>query len=81
MILPLFDEATNWLDNESQSRIMANLSTLSSTRIVIAHRLSTLQHADRIYALESGRVVQEGSFAELAEADGAFRDLVRRQMA
>ena len=77
----LLDEATNWLDNDRQSRIMANLAALSSTRIVIAHRLSTLRHADRIYVLRAGRVVQEGTFAELAESDGVFRDLVRRQMA
>ena len=60
---------------------MANLAGLASTRIVIAHRLSTLRHADRICVLRAGRMVQEGTFAELAEAEGAFRDLVRRQMA
>ena len=77
----LLDEATNWLDNDSQARIMENLAGLASTRIVIAHRLSTLRHADRIYVLQSGRVVQEGSFAELTAAEGVFRDLMRRQMA
>ena len=77
----LLDEATNWLDNDAQARIMANLAALSSTRIVIAHRLSTLRHADRIYVLRSGKVVQEGAFAELAGTEGVFRDLVRRQMA
>ena len=46
-----------------------------------AHRLSTLRHADRIYVMQSGRVAQEGSFAELANTEGAFQDLVRRQMA
>ena len=77
----LLDEATNWLDNENQAKVMANLAQLSSTRIVIAHRLSTLRHADRIYVLEAGRVVQEGSFAKLVESEGVFRDLVRRQVA
>ncbi|MDE0404533.1 MAG: ATP-binding cassette domain-containing protein [Nitrospira sp.] len=77
----LFDEATNWLDNDSQSRIMANLMKLTSTRIVIAHRLSTLRQVDRIYVLRSGKVVQEGSYAELAATEGVFQDLVKRQMA
>ena len=77
----LLDEATNWLDNDSQSEVMDNLARLTSTRIVIAHRLSTLKQADRIYVMRSGRVVQEGSFSELTATDGAFRDLIRRQMA
>lgn len=77
----LLDEATNWLDNDSQSKIMLNLMGLTSTRIVIAHRLSTLRQADRIYVLRSGKVVQEGSFAELSATEGVFQDLVRRQMA
>ena len=77
----LFDEATNWLDNESQAKVMRNLTALTSTRVVIAHRLSTLEQADRIYVLQAGRVVQSGSFNELMEVDGVFRDLVRRQVA
>ena len=77
----LFDEATNWLDNESQAKVMANLTALTSTRVIIAHRLSTLEQADRIYVLKAGRVVQSGAFAELMEVDGVFRDLVRRQIA
>ena len=77
----LLDEATNWLDNESQAMVMRNLSALTSTRLVIAHRLSTLEQADRIYVLQAGRVVQSGSFKELMAADGVFRELVRRQVA
>ena len=77
----LFDEATNWLDNESQAKVMQNLTALTSTRVVIAHRLSTLEQADRIYVLQAGRVVQSGSFNELMEVDGVFRELVRRQVA
>ena len=76
----LLDEATNWLDNESQAEVMQNLALLTSTRIVIAHRLSTLQQADRIYVLQAGRVVQNGSFSELMEVGGVFRELVRRQV-
>ena len=77
----LLDEATNWLDNETQSEVMENLASLTSTRIVIAHRLSTLRRADRIYVMQDGRVVQEGSFEELAEVPGLFREMVRRQVA
>ena len=77
----LLDEATNWLDNESQAEVMHRLALLTSTRIVIAHRLSTLEQADRIYVMQAGKVVQSGSFKELTEVDGAFRELVRRQMA
>ena len=77
----LFDEATNWLDNESQAKVMRNLTALTSTRIVIAHRMSTLEQADRIYVLQAGKVVQSGSFKELMEVDGVFRELVKRQIA
>ena len=77
----LLDEATNWLDNENQAEVMQNLALLTSTRIVIAHRLSTLEQADRIYVLQAGRVVQEGSFEDLMEVDGVFRRLVKRQIA
>ena len=76
----LLDEATNWLDNESQAEVMHHLALLTSTRLVIAHRLSTLEQADRIYVMEAGKVVQSGSFRELTEVDGVFRELVRRQM-
>ena len=76
----LFDEATNWLDNESQAKVMRNIAALTSTRIVIAHRLSTLEQADRIYVLQAGKVVQSGSFSELMEVDGVFKELVKRQV-
>ena len=77
----LFDEATNWLDNESQAKVMRNLTALTSTRVVIAHRLSTLMQADRIYVLQAGRVVQSGAFDDLMEVDGVFSELVKRQIA
>ena len=77
----LFDEATNWLDNESQAKVMENLAALTSTRLVIAHRLSTLEAADRIYVLKAGKVVESGSFTELMEAEGAFQELIKRQIA
>ena len=77
----LFDEATNWLDNENQAKVMSNLTALTSTRLVIAHRLSTLEQVDRIYVLQAGKVVQSGSFNELMEVEGVFSELVKRQIA
>ena len=77
----LFDEATNWLDNDKQAEVMHNLALLTSTRIVIAHRLSTLKQADRIYVMQAGKVVQSGTFEELMEVQGVFKELVKRQIA
>ena len=77
----LLDEATNWLDNENQAEVMQNLALLTATRLVIAQRLSTLQQADRIYVLQAGKVVQSGSFNELMEEEGVFKELVKRQLA
>ena len=76
-----FDEATNWLDNAKQAEVMKNFMSLTSTRLVIAHRLSTLIDADRIYVLDAGKVVQEGSYDELMSTEGKFRELVQRQLA
>ena len=77
----LFDEATNFLDNENQSRVMSELAKLPVTRIVIAHRLSTLRQADRIYVMQAGKVVERGTYEELNAAGGVFHELVRRQEA
>ena len=74
------DEATNWLDNASQAQVMQSVADLAVTRFVTAHRLSTIRRADTIYVLQEGRVAQTGTFDELVEAVGPFRDLVRRQM-
>ena len=76
----IMDEATNWLDNQSQDQVMEIIAGLNMTRIVIAHRLSTLHQADRIYVLDDGQVVEQGNFSELMESEGHFYDLVRRQM-
>ena len=76
----LFDEATSALDNRTQAIVTQSLEQLGVTRIVIAHRLSTIRHADRIYVLQSGKVLQQGSFEELAAVEGLFADLMARQM-
>ena len=75
------DEATNWMDNRRQAAVMECVAELAVTRFVSAHRLSTIRMADRIYVLEQGRVAQTGTFDELMETVGPFRDLVRRQLA
>jgi ATP-binding cassette subfamily C protein len=74
-----FDEATSALDNRSQKVVSESLDALHATRIVVAHRLSTIIHADRIYVLEAGRVVEVGSYAELMAKGGLFYDLAKRQ--
>lgn len=76
----LFDQATSALDNRTQAIVAQSLATLDATRIVIAHRLSTVREADRIVVLEKGRIVESGRYDDLIERDGPFRRLVERQM-
>ncbi len=76
----LFDEATSALDNQTQAIVTKSLDNLGVTRIVIAHRLSTIRHADRIYVIQSGQVVQQGTFDELAQQSGLFAGLIARQI-
>lgn len=79
--LLIFDEATSALDNRTQAVVTESLSRLSVTRIVIAHRLSTVIDADRILVMSAGRVEESGSYAELMAKDGLFAALARRQIA
>src|SRR5262249_33730295 len=76
-----FDEATSALDNATQAVVSRSLERLKCTRVVIAHRLSTVVGADRIYVLERGRVVQSGTCAELMARPGVFADLAPRPLA
>jgi ABC-type bacteriocin/lantibiotic exporter with double-glycine peptidase domain len=80
MIL-IFDEATSALDNRTQAIVTASLNRMKATRILVAHRLSTIRHADRIYVMEKGRIVQQGRYEELADSPGLFARLVQRQKA
>jgi ATP-binding cassette subfamily C protein len=75
-----FDEATSALDNRTQTVVSESMQSLRSTRIVIAHRLSTVMHADRIYVMVAGRIRQRGTYAELAAQPGPFYELIKRQL-
>jgi len=76
----LFDEATSALDNRTQSMVTDTLGRLNSTRIVIAHRLSTVVMTDRIIVMKDGAVVETGSYEALMQARGLFHDLAQRQL-
>ena len=80
--LLIFDEATSALDTESESHIQMNMQTIlkGRTAIIIAHRLSTVMHADRILVLYDGAIVEEGSHQELLERKGMYFHLVQRQI-
>ncbi|SEG27923.1 NHLM bacteriocin system ABC transporter, ATP-binding protein [Actinacidiphila yanglinensis] len=76
-----FDEATSALDNRTQEIVTQSMRRLNASRIVIAHRLSTVMRADRVLVLDAGRLVQSGSPDELLQdKDGMFYRLVQRQM-
>ena len=76
----LFDEATSALDNETQAIVSHSLERLQATRIVIAHRLSTVMNADCIFVMDKGALVQHGTYQELMEQGGMFRELAKRQL-
>jgi len=76
----LLDEATSALDNVTQRVITNNLADLGMTRIVIAHRLSTMVDADRILVFDGGRVAEQGAYRELMSARGLFHSLASRQL-
>ena len=77
----IFDEATSALDNRTQAIVTDSLNRLKATRIVVAHRLSTIRDCDRIIVMDKGRIAETGGFDELVAKNGIFADLVRRQVA
>ena len=77
----LLDEATSALDEVSQAHVSEQLGRIAATRIVVAHRLSTIRNADRIHVLVDGRIAESGNWTELLNANGVFAEMVRRQMA
>jgi ATP-binding cassette subfamily C protein len=76
----LLDEATSALDNRTQALVSASLEKMQATRIVVAHRLSTIVNADRIVVIDGGRIVQSGTYRQLLAEEGVFAQLVRRQL-
>lgn len=76
-----FDEASSALDNRTQEMVSQNLKKLNATRIVVAHRLSTVVYADQIYVMDAGKIVQRGNYAELIKDEqGLFAQLAKRQL-
>ncbi len=79
----LLDDALSAVDAETEATILEALRSRHGRRttLVIAHRLSTLAHADKVIVLEGGRIIQEGTHAELVEAEGLYRRLWKIQTA
>jgi len=75
----LFDEATSALDNKTQKQVADALAGLNCTRVVIAHRLSTVKDCDRIVVLDGGKIIEEGTYDALIAKGGFFAELVERQ--
>lgn len=75
-----FDEATSALDNVTQAMVCETLESLQATKVVIAHRLSTVMNCDRIFVMDKGEIVEEGSYQELMARKGRFYDLAVRQI-
>jgi ATP-binding cassette subfamily B protein len=77
-----FDEATSALDAETESYIVNNLENFFQDRtvIIVAHRLSTVKHADQILVLNQGQLVEQGTHRELAYKKGYYYNLVKNQL-
>jgi NHLM bacteriocin system ABC transporter ATP-binding protein len=76
----LFDEATSALDNRTQAIVSHSLAGLQATRIVIAHRLSTVVKMDKIFVLDKGCVAESGTYEELMQRGEMFHELAKRQL-
>jgi len=78
----LLDEATSALDNESEHYVQQGINTIAHrlTIVVIAHRLSTVRHADYVYVMENGCVVESGTYEHLSKNSGRFADLQKLEL-
>lgn len=75
----LLDEATSALDNTTQQKVCENLAKRKITRIMIAHRLSTVANCDRIYVFNKGKIEEVGTYKELMDKEGLFYEFAKRQ--
>ena len=78
----LLDEATSSLDNETESKIQEALKVLTKdkTTIVIAHRLSTILNSDKIYVIDSGRVIESGKHNDLMSKSDLYKKFYEKQI-
>ena len=76
-----FDEATSALDNLTQAKVCQSLDDMHVTRVVIGHRLSTIQNCDRILVFNNGQIQEEGNFESLMAQKGLFYNMAKRQIA
>lgn len=76
----LMDEATSALDNRTQEIVTTSLSNMNVTRVIVAHRLSTIIDADKIYVMDKGRIVEQGDYKSLMAHNGLFTELAKRQI-
>ena len=78
----ILDDALSAVDTDTEEKILENLKTLrhGKTNIIIAHRISTLQNADKIIVVDGSRIIEEGNHEELVAQGGMYADLYRRQL-
>ena len=79
----IFDDCLSAVDTETEEKILSALKRImeGKTSIIIAHRVSTIKHADRILVLDEGRVIEQGTHQQLVDSEGAYADLYRQQLA
>jgi ABC-type bacteriocin/lantibiotic exporter with double-glycine peptidase domain len=73
----IMDEGTSALDPKTEQRVMDHISGLGITLILIAHRLSTIRDCNRIYVMQQGHLLQQGSHDELLQQEGLYRELIQ----
>ena len=77
----LFDDCLSAVDADTEEKILQHLTQISEnkTSCIVSHRVSSVQHADKIIVLEEGKIIQEGSHEELLNQSGHYQDLAQKQ--